>query len=342
MNYPLTLTAYDAKAIDQNLTKKLQEKFPDIKISPFYVTQIIAKNADAVSGIILYGIDFEKEAAINPVFKKAYEAVKNQKYSKFSVIAGQALLDTLGLKKNEKVTFFFSKQEAAGFSTMPLQKRFTVLNSFSSGLNSYDKAIVYTTKEAFAKLNDRDLNYFDGLHIYTKEPMKMINEIKKVLPANVVAEGWWEQNGGFFQAMQMEKKALFLVLLLIILVASLNIISSLLMTVMSRRSEIALMITLGASKKEIKAIFFKLGVIIGGFGIIFGTLLGLFGIWLLTTYDIISLPADVYGTSKLPIDLPLSDYLSIISGTAVIVLLSALYPAIKASNTNALEVLRNE
>ncbi len=342
MNYPLTLTAYDAKAIDQNLTKKLQEKFPDIKISPFYVTQIIAKNADAVNGIILYGIDFEKEAAINPVFKKAYEAVKNQKYSKFSVIAGQALLDTLGLKKNEKVTFFFSKQEAAGFSTMPLQKRFTVLNSFSSGLNSYDKAIVYTTKEAFVKLNDRDLNYFDGLHIYTKEPMKMIKEIKKVLPANVVAEGWWEQNGGFFQAMQMEKKALFLVLLLIILVASLNIISSLLMTVMSRRSEIALMITLGASKKEIKAIFFKLGVIIGGFGIIFGTLLGLFGIWLLTTYDIISLPADVYGTSKLPIDLPLSDYLSIISGTAVIVLLSALYPAIKASNTNALEVLRNE
>ena len=342
MNYPLTLTALDPKAIDTNLIEKIKSKFPELKMSPFYTTQVIAKNADGVQGVLLYGVDFKKEAQINSIFNKAYSEIKDKNYSKFSVIAGQGLLDTLGLKKGEKLTIFFSKQQAAGFSTMPLQKRFKVLNSFTSGLSSYDKAIVYTTKEAFAKLNDKDLNYFDGVHIYTTEPMKIINDIKKLLPINVVIEGWWQQNGGFFQAMQMEKKALFLVLLLIILVASLNIISSLLMTVMSRRSEIALMITLGASKKEIKAIFFKLGVIIGGFGIIFGTLLGLFGIWLLTTYDIISLPADVYGTSKLPIDLPLKDYLSIIAGTAIIVLLSALYPAIKASRTNPLEVLRNE
>ncbi len=342
MNYPLTIRAYEANAINQNLLETIQKKFPNLKMSPFYETQVIAKNADAVSGVLLYGVDFKKEATINSIFKKAYETISDKNYSKFSVIAGEGLLTTLGLSKNEKLTLFFSKQEATGFATMPLQKRFNILNSFSSGLSAYDKAIVYTTLEAFAKLNDKDLNYFDGIHIYAKEPMKIINDIRKVLPSNVAIEGWWEQNGGFFQAMQMEKKALFLVLLLIILVASLNIISSLLMTVMSRRSEIALMITLGASKKEIKAIFFKLGVVIGGLGIIFGTILGVFGIWLLTTYDIISLPADVYGTSKLPIDLPMSDYLTIIAGTAIIVLLSALYPAIKASKINPLEVLRNE
>jgi len=81
--------------------------------------------------------------------------------------------------------------------------------------------------------------------------MELINKIKAMLPKNIGIEGWWEQNGGFFKAMQMEKKALFLVLMLIILVASLNIISSLLMTVMSRRSEIALMRTLGVTSKEI-------------------------------------------------------------------------------------------
>jgi putative ABC transport system permease protein len=114
------------------------------------------------------------------------------------------------------------------------------------------------------------------------------------------------------------------------------------MTVMSRRSEIALMRTLGATKQEVKSIFFKLGTIIGFFGIILGTLLGLISMWVLTNYNIISLPEDIYGTSKLPIDLTFGDYISIIIGTSIIVLLSSIYPAIKASKTDILKVLRNE
>ena len=114
------------------------------------------------------------------------------------------------------------------------------------------------------------------------------------------------------------------------------------MTVMSRRREIALMRTLGATKTEIKSIFFKLGLIIGSAGILSGTLLGGLGIWILTTFDIISMPADVYGTSKLPVDLTLNDFGLIILGTSIIILLSALYPAKKASQTDPLTVLRNE
>jgi putative ABC transport system permease protein len=140
----------------------------------------------------------------------------------------------------------------------------------------------------------------------------------------------------------MEKKALFLVLLLIILVASLNIISSLLMTVMSRRSEIALMRTLGATQKEIKQIFYKLGLIIGASGIVCGTILGSIGIWILKTFDIISLPADIYGSSKLPVELTMSDFGLILLGTSIIILVSSLYPALKASQTDPLQVLRNE
>ena len=172
--------------------------------------------------------------------------------------------------------------------------------------------------------------------------MKDIKAIKALLPEGIEIEGWWEQNGSFFAAMEMEKKALFLVLLLIILVASLNIISSLLMTVMSRRSEIALLRTLGATKVEIKSIFFRLGIIVGSTGIVAGTLLGFLGIWMLKTFDIISLPADVYGSSKLPVELTLSDFSFIIIGTTIIIILSSLYPAKKAAQTDPLTVLRNE
>ena len=114
------------------------------------------------------------------------------------------------------------------------------------------------------------------------------------------------------------------------------------MTVMSRRREIALMRTLGATKKEIKSIFFRLGLVIGSAGIVAGTILGSLGIWILKTFDIISVPEDVYGVSKLPVELMMSDFSFIIVGTTIIIFLSALYPAKKASQTDPLTVLRNE
>ena len=338
MNYPLTILPVEEHSVNDDLIKTLKEKFPHFKFSPYYTTQVITKNEGSVQGSLLYGVDFDKESKINSIFEKA----RGDSESKYRVIVGDALSFEMNAPKGEKVTLYFSEQTAIGFGTMPLQKRFLIDGVFDSGLKAYDKAIMYTSLEAFEKLLKREAGFYDGLHIYTKEPLKEIEEIKSLLPETVIVEGWWQQNGNFFAAMEMEKKALFLVLLLIILVASLNIISSLLMTVMSRRSEIALMRTLGATKSEIKSIFFRLGLIIGSAGIVAGTVLGGCGIWLLTTFDIISMPADVYGTSKLPVDLTMSDFGLIILGTSIIILLSALYPAKKASQTDPLTVLRNE
>jgi len=338
MNYPLTILPVEENSVNDNLVKTLKNKFPHFKFSPYYTTQVITKNEGSVQGSLLYGVDFQKESQLNSIFQKA----RGDSKSKFKIIVGDALSFEMNAPKGKKVTLYFSEQTAVGFGTMPLQKRFLIDGIFDSGLKAYDKAIMYTSLEAFEKLLDRQDGFYDGLHIYTEKPLKEIDELKKILPETVIVEGWWQQNGNFFAAMEMEKKALFLVLLLIILVASLNIISSLLMTVMSRRSEIALMRTLGATKAEIKSIFFRLGLIIGSAGILAGTLLGAFGIWLLTTFDIISMPADVYGTSRLPVDLTMSDFGLIILGTSVIILLSALYPAKKASQTDPLTVLRNE
>ncbi|SFV51515.1 Lipoprotein releasing system transmembrane protein LolC [hydrothermal vent metagenome] len=338
MNYPLTVLPLDEGVINDNLISNLKEKFPHLKFSPYYTTQVITKHDGVVQGSLLYGVDFAKEAQINSIFAKA----KGHNNSKFKVVIGDSLAIDMNLYQDDKLTIYFSEQSAVGFGTMPLQKRFVVDAIFDSGLTAYDKGIMYTTLEAFEKILKREDGIYDGLHIFTKNPLDEIEDIKKALPRDSVIEGWWQQNGNFFSAMEMEKKALFLVLLLIILVASLNIISSLLMTVMSRRSEIALMRTLGATKYEIKSIFFKLGLIIGAGGIVAGTILGGVGIWILKTFDVISLPADVYGSSKLPVDLTMTDFSLIILGTSIIILLSSLYPAKKASQTDPLQVLRNE
>ena len=339
MNYPLTVVSY-SDGVRESTMKKIEKSFPDMQSSPYYRTQVIVKNINGVEGALLYGVDFEKEARINPVFKKALE--KSTRKGRYRIVTGDDLAVIMGLDIGSSIVLYFSTQQAVGLGTMPLQKRFVVDGIFNSGLSSYDKAILYTTHEAFVKLLKKDPRRFDGVHIYTKEPMKRIDDIKKILPDDAGVEGWWQQNGNFFSAMQMEKKALFLVLLLIILVASLNIVSSLLMTVMSRRSEIALLRTLGATKKEIYAIFFRLGLIIGMGGITAGTLLGLAGSWILRNFDIVTLPADVYGTTHLPVELELNDFLLIIAGTVVIVFFSSIYPARKAAATDPLHVLRNE
>lgn len=346
MNYPLTLIPMAYGTINDGLINELKKEFPNIVLSPYYTTQVISKSGSNVNGSILYGVDFTQEAKINEVFAIALDTSLSIK-SKYKVITGATLASEMGVMKSQKLTLYFSEQQAIGFGTMPLQKRFIIDSTFNSGLKAYDKAIMYTTHEAFQKILKRQKSVYDGVHIYSADAMSDIHKIKEFLANNglaqsIIIEGWWEQNVSFFGAMEMEKKTLFLVLLLIILVASLNIISSLLMTVMSRRSEIALMRTLGATKKEIKTIFFNLGVIIGISGIIAGTILGFFGMWILTTFPIISLAEDVYGFSNLPIDLTQLDFISIITGTFIIVIVSSLYPASKASSTDPLTVLRNE
>lgn len=346
MNYPLTLVPTGYDTANDELIQKLKHQFPHLKFSPYYTTQVISKSGSNVNGSILYGVNFNKESQINEVFQKAQKSSLLIP-SKFKMVIGGTLAEDMLIKKGDKMTLYFSEHQAIGFATMPLQKRFIIDATFDSGLNTYDKAIIYTTLEAFEKILKRKAGSYDGIHIYSNDAMNDLLKINRFLDQNNLhqglrLQGWWEQNASFFSAMEMEKHSLFLVLLLIILVASLNIISSLLMTVMSRRSEIALMKTLGATSSEIKSIFFKLGAIIGISGIIAGTILGFIGMWVLTTFPIISLSKDVYGFSKLPINLTPIDFISIIVGAIVIVLISVLYPAKKASSTDPLTVLRNE
>jgi len=346
MDYPLTLIPLSYNVVTDEFTAELEKEFPTLKFSPYYTTQIITKSGSSIKGSMLYGVNFKKEEHLNKIFKTAYQESLFSK-SKFKIIAGKKLVDEMFIKKGDKLTLFFSEMQAVGFGSMPLQKRFIVDSTYSSGLSTYDDFIIYTTHEAFHKVLKRPIGVYDGIHIYSKNAMEDEKKINSFLKTKGYADkirmiGWWEQHASFFSAMEMEKTALFLALLLIIIVASLNIISSLLMTVMSRRSEIALMRTLGASSSEIKSIFFKLGSIIGVGGVIGGTILGFFSIWVLTTFDIITVAEDVYGFSKLPIDLTAIDFFSIISGAIIIVLVSSRYPAKKAASTDPLTVLRNE
>lgn len=339
MNYPLTLHPNTFELINDNDLKVLQEKFPHLKFSPYLSSQVISKKGQQLEGGMIFGVDFEKEKEINSVIK---EAIKDTKLGKYDIVVGNEIKKEYFLSEDEKLTLIFTQSDPGGFSLIPKMKRFTYKAYFESGLTAYDKVYMFTTIQSLQKVLNYPNGMYDGVHIYSETPFDDIEKIKKELPENISIVGWWQMNGNFFSALALEKRALFIVLMLIILIASLNIISSLLMTVMNRRQEIALLLSLGAYKKEIKKTFFYLGTIIGGSGVVFGVGLGLLGIYLLGSFDIIDLPADVYGSSKLPLELSLSDFLSIVIGACIIVGLSSYYPAFKATKVDVLETLRNE
>lgn len=332
MNYPITLYPRSV-LIDDDLINELSKNY---KISPFLQSQAAIKYEGEMRGAVIFGIDFDKEKEVNKIFKNYYS---NSDF-KFPVILGDSLASKLGVNVSNKVHIIFTNLSANAFSITPNIKSFIVNNTFHSGLNAYDASYAYVNIKDLQKV--LKTNDYTGIHIDTNNPKEEIIKLKEKYQDRYFIIGWWEQNGNILSAIDLEKKALFFILMMIVIIASLNIITSLFMIVLNRRNEIALLLALGTSKKEIKNSFFALGCFIGFMGIIFGCLLGFFGLWFLDTFDIISLPADVYGSSKLPINLSLNDFGFIVLGASVIVILSSLYPAYKASKIDVLKTLRNE
>ncbi|MGH2305559.1 ABC transporter permease [Campylobacter taeniopygiae] len=340
MNYPITIVSKFYAPVDDELVNELKKQFPKLLFSPYISTQVVAKGDNRFEGGVLFGVNFKDEIKINEIVAKA---IKDQNLSGFDILLGSALVDEYGLRKNDMISLIFSNFNPSGFSLIPQTKRFKVKARFTSGLAFYDKAYMYTDVKALRKVLGMNENQgYDGIHVYSDDAFKDVERIKNYLKDDYIVIGWWEQNKNFFSALKLEKRALFIVLMLIILVASLNIVSSLLMIVMNRRSEIALLFALGASKAEVKKSFFALGMLIGGSGMIVGILLAFIALWLLGNFDIVTLPADVYGTSKLPLDLSVMDFTLTIIGALLIIALSSFYPAKKATQINVLDTLRNE
>jgi putative ABC transport system permease protein len=339
MNYPLTIIPKFYGTVNESLLIDLETKFPNLSFSPYVQSSIMVKSGSNLEGGYIFGVDFKSEAKVNSVLK---EAIDKTTFKKFDVLIGKTLKDEFMLHIDERLMYIFTNVEPGGLSITPKIKRFKVRAMFNSGLSAYDKAYSYTTLKALQLVLNIPYNYYSGIHVYSKLPREDMLKIQETLPTGVAIKGWWQDNANFFAALELEKVSLFIVLMLIILIAAINIISSLLMTVMNRRSEIALLLSLGATSTEIKKVFLYLGIVIGVTGILAGITFGMGGLWVLSTFDIVHLPKDVYPTSTLPLDLSLQDFLFIVLGAFAIVMVASYYPAKKASEVDILTVLRNE
>jgi lipoprotein-releasing system permease protein len=156
------------------------------------------------------------------------------------------------------------------------------------------------------------------------------------------ARDWTEINRNIFIGLALEKVVYFLVVLLIVVVAAFNIIATLIMVVMEKRKDIAVLKSMGATASSIRRIFVYKGLIIGVIGTLLGTILGYGGCWLLDRYQFIELPKDVFYTPTVPVRIYLEDFLLVAVASVLICLVATIYPARQAAHLAPVEVIRYE
>ncbi len=331
------------------------EKIDGVKTaSPYVFSQIMLRSSSRVSGAVLRGIDPGSAGQAIKSLNKAFleqRLTKNQNAGTSAfvpgIILGQELARNLGVIENDIIYLISPRGMISPIGHIPAMKRFRVRGLFESGMYEYDTSLAYVhLKDAQSILHIGDSVTNIGVRV--KDIYKADN-IAENIAANLNqkyktgsywARDWMQMNRNLFSALKLEKRAMFIILTLIVLVAAFNIASSLIMMVMGKTKDIAILKAMGATDKSIKRIFVFKGMIIGLTGTVLGMCLGLTGCILLKHYKFIKLPGDIYYFTTLPVKLEALDVFVIVSAAMIICYLATLYPARQASKLNPVEAIR--
>lgn len=333
----------------KDIIKQIQSKQSVLSASPFVYTQVMLRSASGISGAVLRGIDPEVKATQIKGFNRStlIESLKpkiitESDASAPGVILGKELALTLGVAKGGMIYLISPKGMMSPIGHMPVMKRFEVTGIFESGFYEYDASLAYihlNTAQDLIRIGDS----VSGIGIRV-DNIYLADDISQKIVAELGYPYWtidWKQmNRNFFSALKLEKKAMFIILTLIILVAAFNISSTLIMMVMSKTRDIAILKAMGATDRSIWKIFVFKGITIGFIGTALGVALGTMACYILKHYKFIELPGDVYYFTSLPVQLVFLDVFIIVVAAMGICFISTLYPAFKASKLDPVEALR--
>jgi len=328
----------------EDVVKKAKELRGIKGVYPVIRTQAMALSIAGATGLELRGIDssdaFSRERIQKITSSAIAESIKPSGNDK-GIIMGRELARSLAVSTGDMVRIMLPEGRVTPFGNVPTVRKFRVKGIFQSGIYQYDMATAYID------INDaRDLlgisDSVTNIDIELKDIFSA-GETASVLSGslqNMRVRTWEEMNKHLFAALKLEKIAMFSILLLIVIVAVFNVANTLIMMVIEKRGDVAILKSVGASSREIMRIFMIEGLLTGFIGTFAGSGLGLFLSFLLEKYEIVKLDDTVFYTSKIPVDVePLTVALIIVSSLALS-FLSTLYPSKYASKLNPAEVLR--
>ncbi len=321
-----------------------------IAAAPFINAQAMFAREDMVRGALVRGIDPALEPAVSDITKRLPAGkLTDLANGSFGVVLGYELARSLGVMVGEKVTLIAPQGNVTPAGIVPRLRQFTVVGLFESGHFEYDSSL------ALIHLGDAQrLFRVDGptgvrLRVQDMQRAPQVAaELASVLPQGLLVRDWSRQNRTWFAAVQTEKRMMFIILTLIVAVAAFNLVSTLVMTVTEKQSDIAILRTLGASPASVMLVFIVQGALIG----VIGTLIGVgLGLLVANNLDVIVpaieavvgvqfLPKDIYFISSLPSDPRAADIVPITLISLVLALIATLYPSWRASRTRPAEALR--
>jgi len=332
----------------QKAAEKVDKVEGVIASTPFIYTQVMINNSGQVSGAVLRGVDPESAGAVvtfKSMIKDGSITSLGKKIDGIpSIIIGGELAKQIGAHPGNVITVISPEGKLTPLGRTPNTRRFKVAAIFDSGMYEYDASMIYISlKEAqdFLALRDK----VTGLEVRVEDVYKsdkISRKVQKVLGYPYWTKDWKVMNRSLFSALKLEKLTMFVILTMIVLVGALNIISTLVMVVMEKTRDVAILRAMGASARSIMTIFMFQGLLVGVVGTFAGLASGLGLCQLLAKYKFINLPADVYYISTLPVQVEVADVSFVAAAAVVISFLATLYPSWYASRLNPVESFRYE
>ncbi len=328
--------------------KQIQKKIENVDgvhvVSPFLYTEVILSAPGRVKGAALRGIDPHEDS--NALSGSMVAGALADLAGADSLIIGSELARHLGVVPGMQVNVLTpsAKSSSAGFR--PKVMSFTVAGIFKSGMFEYDASLAYTSLVSAQKVigikTDEIAGFELRVHdIYAVENLEQ--KLRKILPPErFYVRNWLEMNQNLFSALKLEKTAMGIILTMIVLVASFSIVTALVMLVMEKTRDIALLMSIGATAGSIRKIFIWQGMLIGSIGTAIGYALGLGIAVLLQRYQFIKLPAGVYYLDHIPMRLHGTDLAWIGLCALLLCFLATLYPSRQAAQLSPSEALRYE
>jgi lipoprotein-releasing system permease protein len=259
------------------------------------------------------------------------------------VLLGKDLASNLGVAIGDSVSVLTAEGTLSPMGMMPVPRRLRVVGTFSLGLYEFDTTSGFVSLDVAKRLFGKDTVDLIQLRVddIYRAP-KIADEITRRLGPQYFTQDWSEMNRSLFSALWLEKMAISLTIGLIVMVAALNIVASLILLVMEKHRDIAILKTMGASAKSVTAIFVMQGLIIGLVGTTVGAAAGYALSYVLDRYKLIRVPVDVYQVSHVPFKVEASDFLAVIVAAVLVCLVATIYPSRHAARLDPAQALRYE